>query len=102
MQPNRKPPYSITGGVYDTLSASNGLMYSVTNKEAEEAMELFKHQEGCDLHPASGIALGALVQAVKSRQVGASAHKAYAKRSARYDQGESFGERVLKNFPASA
>ena len=67
---NRKPPYSVVGGVYDTLSASNGLMYSVTNKEAEEAMDLFEQHEGCDLHPASGIALGALVQAVKTRQVG--------------------------------
>ena len=67
---NRKPPYSIVGGVYDTLSASNGLMYSVTNKESEEAMDLFEQHEGCDLHPASGIALGALLQAVKIRQVG--------------------------------
>ena len=67
---NRKPPYSIVGGVYDTLSASNGLMYSVTNKESEEAMDLFEQHEGCDLHPASGVALGALLQAVKSRQVG--------------------------------
>jgi len=66
---NRKPPYSLTGGVFDTLSASNGLMYSVTNKEAEEAMELFEQQEGCDLHPASGVALGALFQAVKNQQV---------------------------------
>lgn len=67
---NRRPPYSITGGVFDTLSASNGQMYSVTNREAEEAMELFEQQEGCDLHPASGIALGALFQAVKNQQVG--------------------------------
>lgn len=67
---NRKPPYSVVGGVYDTLSASNGLMYSVTNKEAEEAMDLFEQHEGCDLHPASGIALGALIQAGKNKQVG--------------------------------
>lgn len=67
---NRKPPYSVVGGVYDTLSASNGLMYSVTNKEAKEAMDLFEQHEGCDLHPASGIALGALLQTVKNRQVG--------------------------------
>ena len=67
---NRKPPYSVVGGVYDTLSASNGLMYSVKNREAEEAMELFEQYEGCDLHPASGVALGALRQAVKSQQVG--------------------------------
>jgi len=66
---NRKPPYSITGGVFDTLSASNGLMYSVTNKEAEKAMALFEQHEGCDLHPASGIALGALIQAVQSQNV---------------------------------
>ncbi|MFC2168563.1 cysteate synthase [Acidobacteriota bacterium] len=66
---NRNPPYSITGGVYDTLLASSGLMYSVTNREAEEAMELFEQHEGCDLHPASGIALGALIQAVKRQSI---------------------------------
>lgn len=66
---NRNPPYSITGGVYDTLTASNGLMYSVTNTEGEAAMELFEQHEGCDLHPASGIALGALIQAVNSQTV---------------------------------
>ncbi|MFC2166481.1 cysteate synthase [Acidobacteriota bacterium] len=67
---NRRPPYSITGGVFETLSASDGLMYSVTNREAAEAMEIFEQQEGCDLHPASGVALGALFQAVKNQQVG--------------------------------
>jgi len=66
---NRKPPYSVVGGVYETLSASNGLMYSVTNREAEKAMELFEQHEGCDLHPASGVALGALIQAVQRQTV---------------------------------
>ncbi len=66
---NRKPPFSITGGVYDTLSASNGLMYSVTNQETKKAMELFEFHEGCDLHPASGVALGALIQAVQRKIV---------------------------------
>ena len=32
-------------------------------------MDLFEQYEGCDLHPASGIALGALVQAVKRQAV---------------------------------
>ena len=67
---NRKPPYSVVGGVYDTLSASNGLMYSVTNREIEEAMDLFEQHEGCDLHPASGVALGALMQALRNQQIG--------------------------------
>jgi cysteate synthase len=60
---NRKPPYSIKGGVFDVMSDSSGRMYSVTNEEVIEAQELFAHYEKIDIHPAAGVALGSLIQA---------------------------------------
>jgi len=62
---NRKPPYNITGGVWDVLEASSGCMYSVTNHEIEEGTRLFDRLEGVDIHPAGATALGSLIQAVR-------------------------------------
>jgi len=66
---NRRPPYSLTGGVYDALTASSGFMYSVTNSEIENAMALFEKKEKIDLHPAGGAALGSLIQALERKYV---------------------------------
>ena len=63
---NRKPPWSITGGLFDALTATNGKMYAVTNKEADEAGKLFETLEGFLPSPAACVACGALIQAVKS------------------------------------
>jgi cysteate synthase len=41
-------------------------MYGVTNREVFESMELFSNLEGIDIVPASGVAVAALVQAVRS------------------------------------
>jgi cysteate synthase len=68
---NRKPPYSLKGGVYDVLSASSGAMYGIDNDEVDLAMGLFEELEGIDIHPAGGVALGALMQAAASKTVGA-------------------------------
>ncbi len=67
---NRKPPYGLTGGVYDALTDTQGRMYAVTNREAVEAGMLFREVEGCDLDPAAEVALGALVQAAAQGTVG--------------------------------
>lgn len=69
---NRQPAYSITGGVYDALTASQGSMYAVTNAESQQARTLFAKLEGIDICPASGVAAAALMQAVQSGKV----HKA--------------------------
>lgn len=61
---NRHPPYAVTGGLFDALSASGGSMYAVTNREAEEATRLFRRVEGCDLDPAAAVALASLQQAI--------------------------------------
>ncbi len=66
---NRKPPYSIRGGVFDVMSDSSGRMYSVTNEEVNAAQELFAHYEKIDIHPAAGVALGSLIQAKEQNLV---------------------------------
>jgi cysteate synthase len=62
---NRKPPYGITGGVYDALTDTGGQMYSVVSEEALLAGWLFESLEGCDLDPAAEVALAGLVRAVR-------------------------------------
>ncbi|MFX0078623.1 MAG: cysteate synthase [Candidatus Hermodarchaeota archaeon] len=66
---NRTPPYSIQGGVYDTLTNTHGQMYSVTNKEARQAGKKFKHLEGVDLLPAAEVAVASLIQAVENEKI---------------------------------
>lgn len=62
---NRKPPYGIVGGLYDVLKATDGNMLLATNRELAAACELFEKLEGCDIHPAAGVALHSLMTAVK-------------------------------------
>ena len=66
---NRKPPYSLKGGLYDALVATGGDMLLVTNEEAMEAQKLFEKLEGIDIEPAAGVALASLMQAVKEQRV---------------------------------
>ena len=66
---NRRPPYSLAGGVFDALSASAGSMYRVHNAEAERAAALFAETEGSDLDPAAAVAVAALRQAVAAGAV---------------------------------
>ncbi len=66
---NRKPPYSIIGGVYDVLISSDGFGYSVTNEEAEEAMKIFELTEGIDICYASGVATASLFKAIKMNRI---------------------------------
>lgn len=67
---NRRPPYSLAGGVYDCLKDSQGDMYAVTNAEIRHCAAMFKDLEGVDIYSASGAALAGLVQAVKAGAVG--------------------------------
>lgn len=66
----RYPAYSVLGGVFDALTATRGMMYGVTNREVFESMEIFSNLEGIDIVPASGVAVGSLIQAVRSGAVG--------------------------------
>ncbi len=67
---NRQPPYGVRGGVYDALEASDGRMYAVSNAEARAAGALFESLEGSDLDPAAEVAVGGLIQALQSGEIG--------------------------------
>lgn len=66
---NRKPPYSIKGGLYDTLKDTDGDMFVVSNEDAATASALFEELEGVDINPAAAVALASLMQAVENNQV---------------------------------
>lgn len=68
---NRKPPYSIAGGLYDVLKNSKGDMYLANNDEIVWWMLKFRNLEGYDLLPAASTAVVALDKAVKAGDVGA-------------------------------
>ncbi|MEJ2323921.1 MAG: cysteate synthase [Nitrospirota bacterium] len=61
----RYPAYSVMGGVYDALKATDGRMYAVTNEELFAAGEMFEEAEGIDVVPAAAVAVAALVRAVE-------------------------------------
>ncbi|MBC7085788.1 MAG: cysteate synthase [Methanomethylovorans sp.] len=65
---NRKPPYSVIGGVRDALKATEGRMYGIDNTSAAHAQHLFEETEGIDINPAAAIAVAALI---KSLEIGA-------------------------------
>lgn len=58
---NRKPPYGITGGLFDAMSDCSGKMMRVSNGELEKAAQLFLDTEGIDLHPAAAVATASLM-----------------------------------------
>lgn len=61
---NRKPPYSLKGGLFDALTETGGDMFAVTNEEAAKAGALFEQTEGIDIEPAAAVAVASLQQAV--------------------------------------
>jgi len=63
------PCYGVSGGVYDALRATGGMMYGITNDEVYESKELFKRVEGPDILPASCVALTSLIKAVREKRV---------------------------------
>ena len=66
---NRKPPYSLAGGLFDTLKASKGDFFLVDNNDIMYWMLQFRNLEGYDLLPAACVAVSALAQAVKTGKV---------------------------------
>ncbi len=61
---NRKPPYSLAGGLYDALKDTNGDILAVSNDEANAAKTLFEETEGIDIYHAAAVATASLQQAV--------------------------------------
>jgi len=66
---NRKPPYPIFGGLYDALKDTSGEVLVATNEEGRKAAALFEELEGCDIHPAAGIATATLIKEVEKGTV---------------------------------
>jgi cysteate synthase len=66
---NRKPPFSIPGGVKDALDATNGEVYGITDSEACVAKKLFEQSEEIDILNAPGVAVAALSQAIDGGRV---------------------------------
>lgn len=61
---NRKPPYSIAGGLFDVLEKSNGDMFKVSNDEIVYWVVQYINLEGYDILPASACAVASLKQAL--------------------------------------
>ena len=66
---NRKPPYSIAGGLFDALQATDGNILMADNHQAAKAAKLFLECEGVDIHPAPSVALATLIAEVESGNI---------------------------------
>jgi cysteate synthase len=66
---NRRPPFTVRGGVRDVLTESGGDVLCTDNVAALAAMALFEEVEGIDIEPGAGVALAALAEAVRAGRV---------------------------------
>ena len=66
---NRKPPYSLAGGVFDALSDTHGNIYKVNNSEIDYWKSKFLELEGIDIYSAAAVAVCSLDMAVKDKSV---------------------------------
>ncbi|MBQ7268699.1 MAG: cysteate synthase [Bacteroidales bacterium] len=67
---NRKPPYGLAGGLFDTLTESGGDCFLASNDEIMQWLLRFRNLEGYDLLPAASAAVVALNKAVAEGKVG--------------------------------
>ncbi len=63
---NRRPPYSLRGGVYDALCDAGGDMECATNQDIAEMQQLFLETEGIDIHTAAAVALKGMINAFEA------------------------------------
>ena len=66
---NRKPPYSLAGGLFDAMEDAGGDMFKVTNDQLRFWKKRFQELEGIDIHDAPAVAVASLAQAVKDGAV---------------------------------
>lgn len=66
---NRKPPYSLAGGLFDAMSDAGGDIYKVTNSELDEWKVRFQELEGVDIYSAASVAVASLAKAVSDGTV---------------------------------
>lgn len=61
---NRKPPYSLAGGLFDAMEDAGGDMFKVTNDQLRFWKKRFLELECIDIHDAPAVAVASLAQAV--------------------------------------
>jgi len=66
---NRKPPYSLAGGLYDVLKASGGDTFLADNNDIMYWMIQYRNLEGYELLPAACVAVTALAKAIEEGKV---------------------------------
>ena len=66
---NRKPPYSLTGGLFDAMTDAGGDIYKVTNAELRQWQKTFLELEGIDIYSAAAVAVASLAMAVEDGNV---------------------------------
>lgn len=66
---NRRPPYSIAGGVYDALFDSDGDMEVATNDDIDRYKSMFYRLEGIDIYSAAAVAVCSLKKSVDSGRI---------------------------------
>lgn len=66
---NRKPPYSLAGGLFDAMEDAGGDMFKVTNDELRFWKKRFAELECIDIHDAPAVAVASLAAAVKDGSV---------------------------------
>ena len=66
---NRKPPYSVAGGLFDAMQDAGGEIFKVCNEELHYWKDRFLELEGIDIHNAAAVAVASLAQAVKEGTV---------------------------------
>jgi len=66
---NRKPPYSLAGGLYDALKDTDGDVFKVSNLEIVDWIIKFFQLEGYDLFPAAACAVASVDKALKEGKI---------------------------------
>lgn len=66
---NRKPPYTLAGGLFDAMDDAGGDIFKVTNDELDLWKEKFLLLEGIDIHNAAAVAVASLAQAAAEGKV---------------------------------
>lgn len=66
---NRKPPYSLAGGLFDALSDTGGDVFTVTNDEIVQWIVRFYKREGYDILPAAATAVCSVAKALEQGKI---------------------------------
>ncbi|MDQ3910196.1 MAG: cysteate synthase [Actinomycetota bacterium] len=62
---NRRPAYSVRGGIFDALTETQGNVLTADNSEMFHAKKLFEESEGIDIDPAGAVAFATLLKAAR-------------------------------------